>query len=514
MRLNPAARLLAFAFLSACAVNHNSPSSIPETSLDPIYQPLFRQTECPFETPSEVDITCGHLIVPERREPEPAGEVELAVAILKSFADEPQPDPVIFLDGGPGGYTLDLISGQRDFYSAILASRDLIYFDQRGLGYSRPSLDCSEVAAAVNASLDQNLPFEEQTAQDTEALTSCRERLLASGVDITAYTSWDSAADVNDLRRALELEQVNLLGVSYGTLLAQTILDRYAGEEWIRSVILDSVLSAQADIYGEWAANFERSLQVLSANCTADERCSNRFQDLEASIYSLTQELNAEPVRVKIDHPFNGERVDIVVNGDRFLIVVFQMLYSRDQIPRIPDLVYNLEIGRPLVLTDWLQYQVILPEYISEGMMTSVTCGEQTFATSSQVVEAAAVGMDPTIARLNQAEFLQYEQLCQEWGMSRANSVGNQDLNVDIPTLILAGEYDPITPPAWGRQLIGSFSQATFFEFPGTSHYVLDSGGKASDCSQTVANAFLSNPDQPPNADCLNDVKPLALQVP
>lgn len=109
--------------------------------------------------------------------------------------------------------------------------------------------------------LDDDLTLEEGQALTLEALTECRDRLLADDVDLTAYNSAESAADVADLRVALGYDEWNLYGISYGTRLAQTIVRDYP--EGIRSVILDSSYPLAANLQTETAVNADRALSVF-----------------------------------------------------------------------------------------------------------------------------------------------------------------------------------------------------------------------------------------------------------
>src|SRR5690606_39226772 len=111
------------------------------------------------------------------------------------------------------------------------------------------------------------LSDEEVNALYLEMLGECRERLLAEGVNLAVYDSAASAADVDDLRRALGYEQFNLYGISYGTRLAKTIMRDCP--EGVRSVILDSSYPFAADLVAEMPANASRAFETFFAGCEA-----------------------------------------------------------------------------------------------------------------------------------------------------------------------------------------------------------------------------------------------------
>ena len=122
--------------------------------------------------------------------------VDLAVAIISSESDTPAPDPVVYLHGGPGGAAVVHAEAWLDPRSPLLAERDLILVDQRGSGFSRPSLDCPELDQFASGFGDRR----------------CRLRLLDEGIDLAGFTTVEIVADLDDLRRALGHETWNLYG--------------------------------------------------------------------------------------------------------------------------------------------------------------------------------------------------------------------------------------------------------------------------------------------------------------
>lgn len=161
--------------------------------------PDVEYVACWMELPDDVvegnDIDCGYVTVPEDRSDPSSQMIELAFAILYAPTDDVQPDPVIYLAGGPGGNAVGELDGWLDV--PYLQDRDLILLDQRGTGYSVPSLNCPEV---------------EEEAEDATQL--CYDRLVDEGINLQAYNSAENAADVADLRVALGYEEWNLYGVS------------------------------------------------------------------------------------------------------------------------------------------------------------------------------------------------------------------------------------------------------------------------------------------------------------
>ncbi|MDQ6603236.1 MAG: alpha/beta fold hydrolase, partial [Chloroflexota bacterium] len=190
--------------------------------------PRFAAAACPFKLgPGEEDgqnVACGYLVVPEEHA-HPAGRtIRLAVATVKSVGAPPAPEPIIVLNGGPGQGSEGFLAGflsDRLPLKALLERYTVVFFDQRGTGYSQPSLACPDAGGATpGGAIAATAPTEQELA----APIKCHDRLVSEGVNLSAYNSAESAADVNDLRTALRYDQVNLLGISYGTRLALTVL--------------------------------------------------------------------------------------------------------------------------------------------------------------------------------------------------------------------------------------------------------------------------------------------------
>jgi len=190
--------------------------------------PVFEEAECAFEIPEGFQPRCGYLIVPEDRSQPDGRTIRLHVAIFKSTNANPARDPVIHLIGGPGGSALNnakwiLMGGGTE----ILEQRGYILFDQRGTQYSDPYLYCLPYDEYLWDAHEQNISLAEYNAGALPILGACLEDWRSQGINIAAYNSAESAADMNDLRLALGYEQVNLYGISYGTRLALNIMRDY-----------------------------------------------------------------------------------------------------------------------------------------------------------------------------------------------------------------------------------------------------------------------------------------------
>lgn len=454
---------------------------------------------CEFDIPAGREVECGWLEVPEDRSDLSKGTISLHVAIFSSESDNPAPDPVVYLEGGPGGEILEAIPLVfEDRFAHLLADRDLIIFDQRGTGYSRPSLACPELRELGLELIEQDLPPAEVRELELGALRECRARLVEDGADLDSYSSLASAADLGDLRTALGIEEWNLYGISYGTRLALTAMR--AHPEGIRSVVLDSVLPPEVDLYAEAAGNLDRALTELFEGCAEDDVCSGAYPNLEADFYQLLDELEADPVIAPVSDVFTGETYQAIVDGATLGGVVYQALYSEDAIPIIPRMINSVGSGDTYELSVLLSSFLANGEFVSAGMQFSVQCAEEVTFTTSEAIEAAFADYPrldvvfDAVSNIGPGIF----DICDLWGAGDAPSSENEPVSSDIPTLVLAGEYDPITPPRWSESAASALENSTFVFLPGVGH-----GPSGSvDCAQSILLDFISDPTAPVDTRC------------
>ncbi|MBZ0304377.1 MAG: alpha/beta hydrolase [Anaerolineae bacterium] len=467
--------------------------------------PRFEEDSCPFPLPDgEVEgdtLACGFLIVPESRGQPDSEEAALAVAILFSRSPDPALDPLVYLSGGPGSSAL--LEADSWAQSALRADRDVILIDQRGTGYSLPTLDCIEMTADVE-----------------EPERACYDRLVRDGIDLNAYHSTDSAADLADLRAVLGLESINLYGVSYGTRLALTILrDQPDG---IRSVVLDSTYPPQVAGLEEQPIHGAEAIEYLFDLCDADPACRNAYGDLRATFYQLVDDLNDTPV--ESTDPETGDAVD--VTGDDLVDALFNALYYTPSIPTLPysidlmgagDFDAGLDILRGMYSLDDLRTLASggelpeadvpdlpedSPDGDSEGMYQSVECYEEVGFNSLDAAEALAADIPPQLHDALLAGVASQFDTCAFWDSGQADEIETEPVSSDVPTLVLAGGLDPVTPPVWGQAAADYLPNSRYVEFPYAGHSVLDSG----ECAVQIAGDFLDDPLAAPDTGCVNEI--------
>ena len=485
----------------------NTPSLTPRSATGPstvsilkppatpthVSRPVAVPHECPLAISSAVDAECAYLIVPGNYNDPSAGELELEVVIFRSPNPLAADDPVVFLDGGPGAHSLELLPFTFDLTVApLLQDRDVIVFDQRGTGFSRPSLYCPELADLTLDLLDEHLTLTEELGLTLDAVQECRDRLAGEGIDLAWFNTAASAADVDRLRAALGYEQWNLFGVSYGTRLAQTVMRDFPGG--VRRVVLDSAYPLDEDFYGETPANAERALRLVIDSCAADQTCNANYPDLGAALAQAYETLNDAPAPVTMfvgtDNDTRlrtSEAYDTLITGPRLADVLLTALYDASLVPLLPEIISEAAVGNMEAVNFILSGNLASLGLFSFGMHHSVQCQDEIPFTSEEVVARRAEAsplFKPLMDRYVRGQF----PICAIWDVPPSAPIENIAVSSDITTLVLAGEFDPVTPPSAGRAVAANLSQSTFIEFPGISHGVVGSGP----CAAAVIGVFLA----------------------
>ena len=459
----------------------------------------FVDGDCPFEVPAGFTPRCGTVVVPADWATGD-GSVTLAVAVFPSSSPTPAEDPVIYLEGGPGSHSLDTIQFVvEDLLEPLTARGDLIFFDQRGVGYSEPQLDCSETTELTRELEDDpSIGDDEGTERFHAALAACRDRLIASGVDLTDYNSISNAADVEAIRVALGYARWNLYGVSYGTKLGLEVLRRHPAG--VRSAVLDSVYPPQVDSVAENPGTFLDSYQAVIDACAGEPTCASAG-DLGERIAQVVADYEENPKQVELQDWLTGETDDVFVTGDTIVEVIVGALYTPWQFTDVPELIDGLEAGRTVEISAFLGQDRTTERFFSTGMFYAIACHEEiSFADPNEV--SAVLPADPFELK-DRFDFASNTGnlafgTCEAFSNGQAPDVSNTAVNSDTPTLLMAGVYDPVTPVSWAEAAAETLTNSSLVVAPYASH-----GVSTDACGITIVIDFLDGLVAPDEA-CLN----------
>lgn len=472
-----------------------TPSPVPTS----VYTPVFRSTACPFDVPLGTRVRCGVVRVPQNRQKNLTDLIELPVVVYQS--PKPEADVVVYLQGGPGVESINWsLAFFQDYITPILQDHDMVFFDPRGTGRSKPALDCPELNPVFVDAYLQNRSTDEAFKDFSAAWSKCHERFTAEGIDPAAFNTTESAADVYDIVTALGYKQVSLLGISYGTRLGLTVMRDHP--EIVRAAVLDSVVPMEGKMFNRRGTDVEYALNKVFTDCAASQRCNSAYPNLATVFNSLIDRFDKEPVTIKAQDPKTGFVVQVKANGVDMLGAVVAGLHNSDLVPVVPKAIYDIQNGD----YTFLSFALGVPggEYNTIGMGTyfATVCPEQVYASTPQEMDAD-VSLSPLIKKFAYSGLFGSSQnvfaLCLAWGARLHDPRDSAPVKANVPTLIISGQYDPTTPVTAGQLVADDLPNNHFYVIPGMGH----GATIGNDCSLGIMLAFLDDPGSAPDSSCL-----------
>ena len=458
----------------------------------------FEPAECWFEKPVPFlpgpEFECGFVTVPERHENPDGPTIKIPVAISRAQSENPRPDPLFLAQGGPGGDAFEVFSIMLSA-SSVWHDRDVVIFNQRGTRYAQPDLSCTEGFDAAAKLLE--MVQEEEDEESLALLQACYDRLVAEGIDLSAFNSVQNAADVDSIREALGYDEFNFYGVSYGTLLGLHLLRDHP--EHLRSAILDGVVPTDLNFTLMVAANTDRVFTEIFNKCAQDPECSSQYPDLEQRFFKLVDDLNANPVTLRLDDPDSDQKADAILDGDGLVDVLFQAFYLPDSYAYFPKLVANLEAG-DMTFIEGIWPLLAYDRSISEGMYFSVLCAEDSnFDPALLELE----GVRPYFADSAVEELQTYSDACKIWQVDKLPPEVNDPVTAETPVLLMSGYFDPITPPYFADTAAASLPNDVQIIDPTGSHGV----AFGDSCIDSIMIQFMNDPGQNLDTSCLSSIE-------
>ncbi len=404
-----------------------------------------------------VQARCGTLTRPLNPEAPDGASIELQVAVMASFSPEPQRDAFTVINGGPGGSSVTLYAEGAKAFAGILRERDIIVVDQRGTGSSVP-LDCNELASLSGG-------------VDLEAVSSATDECLAElPADPRFFTTSVAVADLDALRAELGYEQLNVYGVSYGTRVALHYARRYP--QRVRSLIIDGVVPPGLGLGPNAALNAQETFDRLLERCAADTACAGAFPRLREDFAALRRRLSAAPVHVAFPDPVTGSPREMEISYSHLAVTIRMLSYAPETASLIPLIITEAQ-ARDNFQPIASQAQRILSE-LSEamrvGMHNAVVCAEDV----PLYGEVDWQSLDATFLGREQVAALQ--ATCSRWPEGIRDPNLHAPLSLAVPTLVLSGEEDPITPPEYGNEVARQLPNSLHLVAGGQGHGVFNRG--------------------------------------
>jgi pimeloyl-ACP methyl ester carboxylesterase len=438
-----------------------------------------------YDTP--VDAYCGSLKVYENRATKQGRQIDLNIVVLPALRSDAEPDPLFFLAGGPGQGAARLAKAVRTIFQRVQSDRDIVLVDQRGTGKSNP-LNC------LNDEDDTLQSIMETNEQQLEKLKACQAKYDA---DLTLYTTPIAMDDLDDVRAFLGYEKINVYGGSYGTRAALVYMRQHGDR--IRTAILDGVAPPNMRLPLYFPRDTQRAFELLARDCAEDPGCNKAYPNLLERMKALIDRLDKNPPTVKVTHPRTGETADIRIDARVLANVIVTALYQPIMTTLVPAIVAAGERND-------FQSMLALASMggggdepnMAIGMQLSVICAEDAPKNSPDDLQK---GSDSTL--FGKYVMSIQQQACAFWPRGTVDEAFYEPVTSAIPTLVLSGEVDPVTPPTWGEQVASTLSNSRHIVIRGTGH---TAGGTG--CGQRLMREFIAE-GSPANLDtsCIDNVR-------
>ncbi|GEM47054.1 alpha/beta hydrolase [Deinococcus cellulosilyticus] len=446
---------------------------------------------CPFfpGTTAPQNVECGYVVVKENRNKPDGRNIKLAVALIHKTPGQKTATATINLEGGPGGTSAwrapILATTKNKFSQDWLATGDVIVYDQRGVGKSLPSLSC---------------PYPQTEAQ-------CFQN-VSRVADPGQYTTRNSAADIADIASVLGYSKLKVYGSSYGTQLAQRLMRDHP--EKIDSVVLDGVVDPEQPFVIDGPGRFSEAFLNLNADCQQDNACKTAYGNLLDTLKAVLQDQDTHKIMVTLlDDQMRpvydqGQLVQFQMTSSMFLGVLRQITYSERFVPQIPAL---LQQAQKRQYSRWSQLVYLLyvleeEDDFSEAVYNSVLCSDIVPFTSLQ----AAQEKEKQLVEPFKSHYQGYNQyafnICAKWPVPASDAQAAQRTPSALPTLLLSGRFDPITPESQALGVAQALSNKRLVYVRDGAHGVVypawNTSKKSYDssCGTQIMRDFLLNPQQ------------------
>jgi pimeloyl-ACP methyl ester carboxylesterase len=437
----------------------DAPPAIPRKLGKVAFSPCTLASQ--FGAPG-VEAQCGSLAVAEDPAKPQGRKIVLNIAWIPAADNGSHaPDPVFLLAGGPGQSATESYPMVAPAFRDVLKQRGVILVDQRGTGRSNP-LQCKDVADDDDMSLDGAAMLQGMRV----AVERCRDD-LSERADLRFYTTTDAVRDLDSVRRAIGADTINLLGISYGTRVAQQYARAHPANT--RTLVLDSV--APNDIYlgNDFARNLESALDLQFGRCGKSAGCTKALGDPRRQLDTLMARLKTDPPLVTYRDAATGQsRQERLLPGH--IASLARMYAYTPTVASILPLLLNEGVqGRYdglMALSKMLGNE--LSDQMAYGMQLSVICSE----------DADGLGNDPTMENslLGNALVAGLISQCDAWPKGARPAGFHKPLASTVPALLLSGELDPVTPPAYAAGVVKTLPNGRALVLRGQGHNVIGAG--------------------------------------
>lgn len=405
--------------------------------------------------PEPVSAQCAVLSVPQDPAAQQGKQIDIHVARIRAQKKNGHRVPWVLIAGGPGQSASESFPPVLAAFEKLRIDRDIYLIDQRGTGKSNP-LHCET-------------PENAASTDEADMAVAARRCLDQFDVDPKFFTTTNALNDFEAVRIALGAEAFHVLGVSYGTRVAQQFARRFPNS--VRSLVLDGVVPNALMLPSEFGANLDDAIDAMIARCSADSECAARYGDLHETLDKLIADYTNVPRDVEVVHPLTGERVSRRLDRDTLLGLVRLYSYSPLTTALLPITLSEAADGRPESLVAQ-SYNLAgdLNESMAAGMQLSVICSEDIdFVGDEPTEKEKSSRIGPALLRAAKAQ-------CSVWPRGERPENFHAPLQSNVPTILLSGQFDPVTPARYGDEVLAGLPNGRHFVLKGQGHFVSATG--------------------------------------
>jgi pimeloyl-ACP methyl ester carboxylesterase len=443
------------------------------------------------------EFTCGYLTVPENRAHLNGRRIKVAVARLKAVSSSPKPDPIVWLEGGPGG--TGLLKAPSIAKLGLNADRDIIFLDQRGTFHADPLLACPEIDAFLHRAAGLVSSDPATIAASTAATRACRTRLAGSGIELSSYDTSENANDVADLRVVLGIAQWNVYGISYGSDLALQLLRDHP--QGIRSLVLDGLVPPQSNLIEGFWPNAAAGYRALFDACAAQTSCHDAFPNLAADFASAVKTLNDAPKTVSVPDPVSKQPTTVVIDAYKLANLIVVDALRPGGFDTAPAIVHAAAAGDVAPAATALVATLPASGGTGYGLAFGVFCRESvaftTPARTEKIAHRALANFPGSVLALVPQLPYVFDD-CGTWNVGKAPTSTQAPAISNLPVLLMSGSLDGVAPPSNAVIAASHLSNAASVIFPGAGHDTI----LWSSCAPPAMTGFLDQPSSTYRATC------------
>lgn len=417
-------------------------------------------------------------------------KIELFVAV-KPASDKPKSaDPVFYLEGGPGAPSSVSVGS----INQVFPNRDVVGIDQRGIGRSKPSLACQNVNDLNN---NKKVKTSQVASLFIKEMTKCSQALSKKGIKLEYFNTTQAAKDIEVVRKALGYQKINLYGASYGTRLAQEVMRN--SSDSLRSVVLDSVIPTSVDRVAHSPKSIQESLKKIFKACESQKDCKKKYPKLEDTYKKTLAKLAKKPVTITMkgqSTPLDAITLQSLVIGS---------MYTPSGIGEIPGMIVAARDGKKDVIESSTAVRMAdnIADTLTWAAFYSNECpGEVAYSDSKKLTAAlkAAPEFGTALSAIPGISSKDIFGLCRNMKLNKPAPKENEAVKSNVPTLLLAGEFDPVTPSSWLPQVTKGLSRNSSFVVKGASHGT----GLTTQCGYKLVVQFMNKPTKKIDSGCVS----------